>query len=167
VIDDDGRKRLFVNENTFWSHYVGSWSNISDGQIIINIRTISQTDFDNIDVGENISVKPGSKLIRFQNSPRVYIVFSDNNLKHITESEAADMFVPSWQDRLVIIQNGFENDYIRNDEGFIDSDNDGLSNDAENNIYNTNPNIADTDGDGYNDGAEVLFGYDPNGLGRL
>lgn len=43
----------------------------------------------------------------------------------------------------------------------IDSDNDGLSDEAEINIYYTNPSLADTDGDGFNDGDEIEHGYSP------
>jgi len=43
---------------------------------------------------------------------------------------------------------------------FLDSDQDGLSNEEEE-TYGTNPNNADTDGDGYSDGVEVRGGYDP------
>ena len=43
---------------------------------------------------------------------------------------------------------------------FLDSDQDGLSNEEEL-VYGTDPNNPDTDGDGYSDGAEVRSGYDP------
>jgi len=43
---------------------------------------------------------------------------------------------------------------------FMDSDQDGLSNEEEKS-YGTDPNNPDTDGDGYSDGAEVKSGYDP------
>ncbi len=43
---------------------------------------------------------------------------------------------------------------------FLDSDQDGLS-DEEEKIYGTDPHNPDTDGDGYSDGAEVRSGYDP------
>lgn len=43
---------------------------------------------------------------------------------------------------------------------FLDSDQDGLSDDEEK-TYGTDPNNRDTDGDGYSDGAEVKSGYDP------
>ena len=39
--------------------------------------------------------------------------------------------------------------------GPVDSDGDGLSDDAEVNVYGTNPSNPDTDGDGLNDGQEV------------
>lgn len=43
---------------------------------------------------------------------------------------------------------------------FIDSDQDGLS-DQEEKLYGTDPHNPDTDGDGYSDGVEVKSGYDP------
>ena len=43
---------------------------------------------------------------------------------------------------------------------FLDSDQDGLSDEEEKNI-GTDPNKADTDGDSYSDGTEVRSGYDP------
>jgi hypothetical protein len=43
---------------------------------------------------------------------------------------------------------------------FLDSDQDGLSDEEEKN-YGTDPYNPDTDGDSYSDGAEVRSGYDP------
>lgn len=43
---------------------------------------------------------------------------------------------------------------------FLDSDQDGLSNEEEKS-YGTNPYNSDSDGDGYSDGAEVKSGYNP------
>ena len=48
-----------------------------------------------------------------------------------------------------------------------DSDNDGLSDKEEVNIYNTNPTNPDSDSDGYLDGEEIKNGYNPNGQGKL
>ncbi len=44
----------------------------------------------------------------------------------------------------------------------IDSDADGLTDDAEINTYGTDPDNLDTDGDGVNDGDEVKTGRNPN-----
>lgn len=55
---------------------------------------------------------------------------------------------------------GAENSSTGTKSVFLDSDQDGLS-DEEEKIYGTNPSNPDTDGDGYSDGAEVRSGYDP------
>lgn len=49
----------------------------------------------------------------------------------------------------------------------IDSDDDGLSDREEVKVYLTDPNKEDTDNDGYLDGGEVKNGYNPNGEGKL
>lgn len=53
-----------------------------------------------------------------------------------------------------------EENSLGNDNIFLDSDQDGLS-DNEEKSYGTDPNNPDSDGDGYSDGAEVKSGYNP------
>lgn len=48
-----------------------------------------------------------------------------------------------------------------NGQPVVDSDLDGLTDQAEIQVYKTDPNNSDTDGDGYYDGAEALSGSDP------
>ena len=43
----------------------------------------------------------------------------------------------------------------------IDSDGDGLTDDAETIVYGTDPLVSDTDGDGFSDGDEVFMGTNP------
>jgi hypothetical protein len=49
---------------------------------------------------------------------------------------------------------------VRGENIFVDSDQDGLSNEEER-LYKTDPQKRDTDGDSYSDGVEVQSGYDP------
>ncbi len=49
---------------------------------------------------------------------------------------------------------------VRGENIFVDSDQDGLSNEEER-LYGTDPQKRDTDNDSYSDGVEVLSGYDP------
>ena len=158
---------MFVNEVTFWSHYNGNWSDIKVSGKKVGVDKVSQDEFDNIDIAENITVKPASRLVRFQNSSKVYIVFGNGNLKYITDAEALKLFGSNWENGLIIIQNGFEIDYSKDNERFVDTDGDGVSDDDEIYFYKTDPNNPDTDGDGYSDGVELLNGYDPNGPGKL
>lgn len=54
-----------------------------------------------------------------------------------------------------------EKEDVNNEEGFVDSDQDSLSDDDEINIYKTDPNNSDTDGDGFMDNVEIALGRDP------
>ncbi len=47
----------------------------------------------------------------------------------------------------------------------LDSDRDGLSDEAEIKFYKTDPYKADTDGDGIDDGLEIALGRNPRGVG--
>jgi lipoprotein-anchoring transpeptidase ErfK/SrfK len=46
-------------------------------------------------------------------------------------------------------------------ETILDTDQDGISDEAEINLYHSDPNQVDTDGDGYNDGIEIKTGFSP------
>ena len=166
-IGDDGKKYLFSNSDTFWSHYSGSWASLKNNGRSVTIREISQSDFDDIDRGSNIKIKSGSKIVKFDNSPRIYVVYGGAKLKQITEDEAQSLFGVNWQGGIAIIQVAFEADYTRSNGSFTDSDNDGISDIDEQEIYNTDPNDFDSDNDGHKDGKEVISGYNPNGAGLL
>ena len=53
-IDSEGKRHLFSNEVTYWTWYSGTWANQG-------IKTISQDDFDNLGIGNNVTV-PTTKL---------------------------------------------------------------------------------------------------------
>ena len=162
-IGSGGEKHLFVNGSTFWSYYTGNWSNIRLNNQAVFIKTLSQAAFDSIGIGKNMLVKTGARLIRFQNSSRIYTVFEMGNLKIITDEMGSRWYGTKWKEKVVTIQNSFESNYTRDDDwDFIDSDDDGLSDIIERNIYFTDPYLADTDGDSYGDGVEVLNNYNPN-----
>jgi len=164
---EDGKRCLFSNAVTFRTHYDGTWSDIYNiegtGILIKTIKTISQYDFNNLSRGDNMTIKPGEKLIKFKNSSLIYIVYNTNKLKLITNQEASSIFGDSYGDEISIIQVAFESDYDKNDADFMDTDGDGLADEDEINFHNTDENNNDSDEDGYKDGAEVLSGYNPRG----
>lgn len=113
-IDTDKKRHLFVNSATFWTWYTGSWSSIKFDGNTKTLTTISQTDFDNIDTGNHITARPGAKIIKFQNSPKIYIVTTGSKLALIPDTTTAESkFGANWATKIIIIQNGFENDYIK------------------------------------------------------
>src|SRR3989339_1099561 len=166
-IDANNKRRLFVNAVTFWTYYTGSWGDLKYYNEDINVITISQNDFNNIISGNHITIRPGRKLIKFENSPKVYIVYDNAKIKHLNDDDARSIYGPDWPNKVVTIQNGFELDYELNNDGFVDGDNDGVGDNDELNIYGTNPNNSDSDGDGYSDGVELTNGYNPNGSGKI
>lgn len=113
-IDASGKRNLFVNAVTFWTWYSGSWSALKMGNDSVTIKTISQEDFDALTAGTHAAVRPGTKLIKFQNSPKVYVVSTGNVLREVSDSVAKALFGNDYATKkLITIQNGFETDYSK------------------------------------------------------
>jgi hypothetical protein len=124
-IDTDNKRHLFVNSVTFWSWYTGSWSDIRYNNTPKTVRIISQSDFDNIEVGSNITAKPGIKIIKFPNSSKIYSVVSNRRLASIDNTDIAkSLYGDNWNSKVITIQNGFENDYVK--DGVINTDDSNL-----------------------------------------
>lgn len=119
-IDARGKRNLFVNGVTFWTWYSGNWSDITYKGAKKTIKVIIQSDFDGLAEGKHITVNPGAKLIKFQNSPRVYAVTKGKILQEVVKSGGDDsvakaLYGNKYKDKLITIQNGFEGDYTRGD----------------------------------------------------
>ncbi len=80
------------------------------------VQTISQAEFESIELGDNTTVKPGRKLIKFQNSPSVYNVTDHGKLAKVTAEQAINLFGQNWNDQVITIQNGFEVNYTKDGE---------------------------------------------------
>lgn len=101
IVDDDLKRHLFPNEATFWTWYVGSWKDQ-------NVKVISQDDFEKLDYGKNVTVRPGTNLVRFENSRKIYAVTPGAIL-----CEVRALYGYNWEARVVNIQESFEDNYIK------------------------------------------------------
>ncbi len=113
-IDAGGKRNLFVNGVTFWTWYSGSWSALKMGNASKTVKILSQGDFDALTAGGHAAVRPGTKLIKFQNSPKVYVVSTSNTLREVSDTLAKSLFGTNYATaKLITIQNGFETDYTK------------------------------------------------------
>jgi hypothetical protein len=96
---------LFANEKVFFSWYGGGWSDHV-------VKTIAQSEFDSYDFGKNITVRPGTNLIKFQNSGRVYAIGFGGVLYH-GQDDVLQSLYGDYEPRVIVMQNAFENDYTR------------------------------------------------------
>lgn len=112
-LDHNQIRHLFPNQNVFWSWYSGTWADQE-------IEIISQDKFDSLAVGKNATLRPGTKLMKFQNSGRVYAV-SPAGVLHYVDTATLDKLYGDYTSRLTIMQNSFESDYIYGDklDGYI------------------------------------------------
>jgi hypothetical protein len=98
-------RHLFSNEKVFFSWYRGSW-------VDQDIEIVLQDEFDSYSSGNNITIRPGTNLIKFQNSNRVYTV-STGGILHYASIDILDNLYDDHENRTIAMQNGFESDYKR------------------------------------------------------
>ncbi len=108
-IDSEGARHLFSNEVTYWTWYSGTWA--TQG-----IKTISQDDFDDLELGGNVTARPGVKLIKFENSPKAYAVTPGAIIRNLEDEAAAKaLYGDNWYKNIITIQNAFETNYVKGD----------------------------------------------------
>jgi len=107
-IDSNLKRELFVNRVVYNSWY----SDFS------KLKIIPQTDFEALQLGSNVTAKAGS-IIKFENSDVVYSVSPGRNISAITPADAQEQFGSNWQNKLLIVQSSFENDYTKNSESSV------------------------------------------------
>lgn len=109
-VDGSGYRHLFPTESTFWSWYKGTWRDQ-------NIITLTESEFLNIPVGKNITLKPGYALMRFDNSLKIYAVVPTGKL-----CQAPAHYGDYQYARTLVIPSGFETDYFNDKSCDITSD---------------------------------------------
>jgi hypothetical protein len=121
-IGADKKRHLYPNEVTFWTWHTGTWSNIKSGTTTKVVKVVSQSDFDLIEAGVNSTARPGSKLVKFDNSEHIYMVTDPATLARVNTAEATQLFGADWQKQVIVIQSGFEVNYSKNGQLIIDVD---------------------------------------------
>lgn len=104
-----GKKYLMVNRVTYstWASAIGDTADNFTG-----LKAISQADFDAISTGGNITVRPGTSLIKFDDSSVVYAVGTGAKLYKLADSAAQTALYGSITP--IIIQSGFRSNYYDN-----------------------------------------------------
>ncbi len=94
----DGKRYVFPNEKTYFSWYMDFSS----------VRTISDSELASYAIGGNVTIRPGTKLVKITTDPKVYAV-SPNGTLHWVESEAIAiaLYGSSWASRVVDVPDGF------------------------------------------------------------
>lgn len=114
-IGADAKRHLYVNEVTFWTWYTGTWSNLkaADTGAAKTVKVITQAEFEALPAGKNSTARPGSTLLKFENSAKVYAVSGPGQLALADDTAAAKLFGATWKAKVILIQNGFETDYTK------------------------------------------------------
>jgi hypothetical protein len=94
----DGKRYVFPNSLTYLS-----WFNDFNG-----VKQISAEQLAVLPLGGNVTVKPGSKLVKIVSDPKVYAVSRGGVLRWITtEDLARQLYGLNWQSQVVDISDAF------------------------------------------------------------
>ncbi|MEO5928014.1 MAG: hypothetical protein ABIO72_04815 [Patescibacteria group bacterium] len=94
----DGKRYVFPNEKTYFSWY----------NDFSSVKTISDAELASIAIGGNVTVRPGTKLVKIQTDPKVYAVTKCGTL-HWVESEtiAKNLYGDAWATRVIDVPDAF------------------------------------------------------------
>jgi len=159
------------------------------------VKNVTVEDLSAHSLGQPVCMRPGTWLVAFNNSSRVYAVMPGCRLRPIqSEVEAYILYGSQWRERIVRLSGTDKSHYTVMDingksPAGDDTDRDGLSNaveaqyktktnssdsdgdrlsDYEEVVYwKTDPLNRDTDRDGFLDGSEIIGGFNPVRAGRV
>jgi plastocyanin len=99
---EDGMRYVFPNQKTYDTWY----SDFDD------VRFISDTDLATIQIGGNVTYRPGVMMIKITSDPNVYAVSERGTLRHVDgEDVATALYGSSWNTMIHDIPDGFFTNY--------------------------------------------------------
>ena len=110
---DDGKRHVFPNEATYFT-----WYNDFD-----DVVEVSTSFMASLTIGKNVTVRPGSVLVRFESWDHVFAVESPRTLRHYLSSSLVQSdYGSNWSDDLITLSDSLYGNYSLGSD--IDSAND-------------------------------------------
>jgi len=98
----DGKRYVFPNEKTYFSWY-------SDFSSVV---TIPQSELESYPLGKNVTVRPGTKLVKITTDPKVYAVEPNGNLLWVpSETAAKALWGDNWAKKVIDVADAFFTNY--------------------------------------------------------
>ncbi len=98
----NGKRYVFPNEQTYFSWY-------SDFSSVV---TIPQSELESYPLGANVTIRPGTKLVKITTDPKVYAVEPSGKLLWVpSEAVASTLFGSLWAKRIVDAPDAFFTNY--------------------------------------------------------
>jgi len=97
-LGDDGQRYVFPNTSTYMSWY-------SDFSGVV---TVPSTELQSYPIGGNVTMRPGTNLVKITTDPTVYAVEPGGELRSIvSEENAIDLYGADWASRVVDVPDAF------------------------------------------------------------
>ncbi len=98
----DGKRYVFPNEATYFSWY-------SDFSGVV---TIAQSELESYPLGANVTIRPGTVLVKITTDPKVYAVEPNGSLIWVnSESAASTLYGANWAGRVIDVPDAFFTNY--------------------------------------------------------
>jgi plastocyanin len=109
----DGFRYVFPNQKTYDTWY----SNFN------SVKFISDAELAKIQIGGNVTYKPGSRMIKIDSDPRTYAVSEGGVLHHVgSENIAVALYGNTWNKMIDDVADGFFTNYTIGSELTVASD---------------------------------------------
>ncbi len=97
---NNGKRYVFPNDRTFYT-----WFSPYDFRFV---NRISDMELAAIPVGGNVTYRPGSRLIKLQTDPQIFVVDSFNKIRRIeSEAVAAALYGSHWRNLVDDVPDAF------------------------------------------------------------
>lgn len=97
-----GKRYVFPNEQTYFSWY-SDWN---------GVKTIPQDELFGYPLGGNVTIRPGTKLVKITTNPTVYAVEPGGKLRAISsETDAINLYGSEWAKKVVDVADSFFTNY--------------------------------------------------------
>lgn len=105
---EDGFRYVFPNEKTYKTWYTDANGDMDFSSVI----TLTDQELSGIQMGGNVTYKPGVKMIKINSDPKTYAVDANGELRWVTsEDVAVGMFGASWNTMIDDVPDGFFGNY--------------------------------------------------------
>ncbi len=106
---EDGFRYVFPNEKTYATWYTDAETGELD---FSSVKTISDAELAKIQMGGNVTYRPGSKMIKINSDPKTYFVNQGGTLQWVTdEATAVLLYGASWNTAIDDVLDGFFTNY--------------------------------------------------------
>lgn len=98
----DGMRYVFPNDKTYFT-----WFSNFD-----SVKWLTDKDLATIQIGGNVTYKPGVKMIKINSDPKTYAISSGGMLRHVaSEAVAVALYGSDWNKKIDDVPDGFFSNY--------------------------------------------------------
>lgn len=101
-VGKDGFRYVFPNDKAYFTWY----------EDFDAVKWISDSDLATIQIGGNVTYKPGARMVKINSDPKVYAVDAGGSLRWVTsESAAISLYGAAWNTKIDDVPDGYFSNY--------------------------------------------------------